>query len=315
MKKFIVAVIIIEVLTGIVPSAVNASPVNKSKPVKQILSVWHWGSQTEPMGMNFVVNDAEKAAKVLKSYKKNNVTRVYGDYLRMASNPVEKENFKKWNKSLYDNHIKSVYLIGTSEWSLPQFRNDMLELITNNYILFNKSVSLSERLYGIHLDIEIHGLPEWGTASDVRKRELMQMLKDAYKDVKELLIKNGMEADEVGADIPFWYDSLTAVGWKSEEDRKEWFTDVASYISCFSIMDYGNNSVPSILDRAQWERDNFKGVVEIGIDSEEYGTTWKNRAAFRKGYHQIIEKSKGPVAVHRYVIVLKVQETPILKED
>jgi hypothetical protein len=233
----------------------------------------------------------------------------------MASNPVEKENLKRWNTDLHNNQIKSIYLLGTAEWIFPEYRNDMLELITNNYILFNKSANLSERLDGIHLDIEIHALPEWKTASDIRKRELIQMLKDAYKDVKDILIKNGMDADEVMADIPFWYDSLTAVGWKSEEDRKEWFTDVARYISCFSIMDYGNNSIPSILDRAQWERDNFKGVVEIGIDSEEYGTTWKTRAEFRRAIAKIMEQTNAPVAVHRYVFVMKVQERPLVKEN
>jgi len=315
MKFYFLAIMICEVLTGVVTSVAQNVTGGNLTPAKQVLSVWHWGSQTEPMGMNFVVNDAVKAAKVLKSYKKNNVTRVYGDYLRMASNPVEKEMLMRWNKNLYDNQIKSIYLIGTAEWIFPQYRQDMLELITNNYILFNKSVNLSERLWGIHLDIEIHALPEWKTASENRKRELMELLKDTYKDVNELLTKNGMQADEVMADIPFWYDSLPAVGWKSEEDRLLWFTAVANYLTGFSIMDYENNSVPSILERAQWERVNFKGVVEIGINSEEYKTTWKTRAEFRKALEQIIAKTKAPVAVHRYVFVMKMQERPLLKGD
>jgi hypothetical protein len=267
------------------------------------------------MGINFVVNDPDKAAKVLKSYKKNNVSRVYGGYLRMASNPAEKENLKRWNTNLYNNHIKSIYLIGTPEWVFPEYRKDLLELITKNYIRFNKSAKLPERLYGIHLDIEVHALAEWEGATQTRRRELLQLLKETYKDVKDILIENGMEADEVMCDIPFWYDDLSAVGWKSEEDRKEWFTDVANYVSGFTIMDYEDNSVPTILERARWERENFKGVIEIGINSEEYGTTWKTRTEFRKALTEILEKTNAPVAIHRYVFVIKVQEKPLVNGD
>jgi Tat protein secretion system quality control protein TatD with DNase activity len=191
----------------------------------------------------------------------------------------------------------------------------MLELITNNFILFNKSVDLPERLCGIHLDIEIHALPEWKDATDSRKREMMQLLKDAYKDVKNLLIANGMNTSEVMADIPFWYDSLSAVGWKSEADRKEWFTEVARYINGFSIMNYENNSINSILDRARWERDNFKGIVEIGLDSQDIGTTWKTRAEFREALAHIIDKTKAPVAIHRYVFVMKIPGKPLVREE
>ena len=226
----------------------------------------------------------------------------------MASDPVEKEKLKQWNTKLHNNQIKSIYLIGTPEWVFPEYRKEMLELITDNYIGFNKSATLPEKLCGIHLDIEIHALPEWKDASEIRKRELIQLLKDTYRDVREILIENGMESDEVMADIPFWYDDIGAVGWNSEDDRNEWFTEVAKYLDGFSIMDYEDNSVSNILERARWERENFQGVIEIGINSEEYGTTWKSRAQFRKALSEIIEKTKGPVAVHRYVFVMKVQE-------
>lgn len=299
-------------LTGILPS--GAEVLAKDKPVgtKGIISVWHWGSQTEPMGMNFVVNDEHKSSKTLRSYRRNNVNRVYGDYLRMASTPMEKERLKQWNTKLYNHQLKSIFLCGTAEWIFPEFRNEMLDFITKNYIQFNKSANLSERLYGIHLDIEVHALPEWSTASASRKRELMDLLKDTYKDVRNLLIQNGMSQEEVMADVPFWYDSIAAVGWKSEEDRNQWFNDISNFLNGITIMDYENNSVPTILERAKWERSNYKGTVEIGINSEEYKTTWKNRAQFRRALEQLLKISDGPVAVHRYVVVMKVQDNPSL---
>lgn len=59
-----------------------------------------------------------------------------------------------------------------------------------------------------------------------------------------------MGEDAVMADIPFWYDSVSAAGWKSEEDRKEWFSDVAKYINGFSILDYEDNSVSTHLEKS-----------------------------------------------------------------
>ncbi len=86
-----------------------------------------------------------------------------------------------------------------------------------------------------------------------------------------------MGGDEIMADIPFWYDSKAAVGWTSDQDRKAWFADVANYLNGFSIMNYQNSSVATFIDRAKWERDNFKDVIEIGLDSDDVGTTWKTK--------------------------------------
>lgn len=280
---------------------------------RHIASVWHWGSKTEPMGINYVVNDTNKAAIVIASYKKNNITRVYGGYSRMPCSLAERENLKRWNKSLYNNNIKSISLIGTSEWIFPEYRKEMLKFILDNYILFNRSADSTEQLCGIHLDIEVHGLAEWGTASLDRKRELMGMLKDTYKAARQLLVTYGMANDEIMADIPFWYDELLAVGWTSEEDRLSWFADAAKYIQGFTIMNYGNSSVPILLERAAWERANFTGVIEIGLNFEGVGTIWINRAQLCDALALIIASTNSPVAIHRYAFVLNKPGIPLIQ--
>lgn len=295
------------------PAAVSAQDsVAFNLKNRHVASVWHWGSKTEVMGINYVVNDTSKAAIVLASYKRNNITRVYGGYLHMPSSVDESEHLKRWNKSLHDNDIKSISLIGTPEWVFPKYRQEMLQFILDNYVEFNRSADLSERLCGLHLDLEIHGLVEWKTASLERKRELLDLLKDTYKEARELLVANGMGNDEIMADIPFWYDKTSAVGWKSEEDKLSWFTEVSKYLQGFTIMDYGNNSVPVLLKRAKWERDNFKGVIEIGLNFEGVGTIWRDRAEFREALANIITQTNSPVAIHRYAFVLKKPGRPLI---
>lgn len=286
----------------------QATPAVKGFTGKEVISVWHWGSQTEPYGINHIVVDSSKEAVVLASYKRNRITRVYGGYLRMLSTPDKKDAMRIWLKKLHAAGIQPVYLIGSPKWIYPQYRKDMLTYITNNYILYNQSVRPEERLVGIHLDIEPHGLDEWSTATAERKREMMGLLKDAYRDARKVLADNGMGSDEIMADIPFWYDSMTAVGWTSDKDRKAWFADAANYLNGFSIMNYQNSSVATLINRAKWERDNFKGVIEIGLDSDDVGTTWKTKEEFRQAVIQLILKTKAPIAIHRYVNVMHLQE-------
>lgn len=274
---------------------------------KRVISVWHWGSQTEPYGINRVIVDSAKVAKVLASYKRNGVTRVYGGYLRMPSTPDKKEAVKRWCRKLHSAGIQPVYLIGSPKWVYPEYRKDMVGYIIENYIKYNRSVDISEQLCGIHLDIEPHGLQEWSKASLERKREIMSLLKDTYKVARDLLIENGLEKDEIMADIPFWYDTPEAVGWRSDSDRKQWFSDIANYIDGISIMNYQNSSVATLIARAQWEQENFNGVVEIGLDSEDVGKVWKSKDEFRNAVGEILKRTQAPIAIHRYIYVLKLQ--------
>lgn len=280
---------------------------------RPVVSVWHWGSKTEPLGINSVVKDTLKSSTVLASYSKDNITRVYGGYLRMASTLRENEQLKMWNKKLFNNNIKSIYLLGSPKWIYPEFRKDMVTFILNNYINFNKSAQPQERLYGLHLDIEPHSLAEWNNATLERKRELLELLKDTYKDARNLLITNNMGADEIMADVTFWYDEIATVGWKSKEDRKNWFNDVSESLNGITIMNYGNSSIQIIIERAKWEIENFKGTVEIGLDSEEIGSTWKSRAEFRDALSKLISVSKVPVAIHRYVYAMKIPGKPLVR--
>lgn len=270
---------------------------------KYQVSVWHWGSTNDSFGINSVVTDAKKMNTTLASYKKNNITRVYGDYFKMAStNTIE---LKTWNKKLYKQSIKSIYLLGSPEWIYPEYRKDMLAFIKENYITFNQSVTEQERLQGIHLDIEPHGLAEWQNASKERRREMLFMLKDALNDVRQMLITNNMGTDELMADFPFWFEHFDAIGWYSDTDRVKWFAELGQIIDGISIMNYENSNPNILIERVQWEKENFKGVVELGFDFEEIGKLWKSKTHFSNIVSEISRKTNMPIAIHRYAFVLK----------
>lgn len=267
------------------------------------VSTWHWGSDSNSYGINFVVNDDAKAAATLGSYLENGVTRVYGGYSQIPVHPTQKLRLAAWNKRLQASGIKSIYLIGSALWIYPENRQQMLDLITQNYIGFNKLVATDERMLGLHLDIEPHQLSEWSSASLSRKRELLEMLKDTYKEVRTLLTTNGLASDEVTVDIPVWFDETSAVGWASTSDRNAWFAEASTYINGFTLMAYEVASVDAIVQRTAWERGAL--VVEIALNADEIGSVWSTKKSFVDALTQLSSVAGGKVALHDYAVFMQ----------
>lgn len=266
------------------------------------ISVWHWASNYYYYGINHVVIDPVKADFVIESYVSYKVNRVYGGYLRTAT--THKDMFRTWNRKLHQKGIKSIYLIGTPQWTYPEYRKDLLALINDNYISYNQSVNADEKLDGIHLDIEPHALKEWAKASRERRLELLMMLKDTYAAVRNELKANGMGNDEIMVDFPFWFEHSDAIAWQSEEHKKKWFDDLSTIINGISIMNYENSNIAIIKERVEWEKNNFKGVVEIGLNYEEIGTTYKDINDFAKVMKEIQRSTDLPIAIHRFTYMM-----------
>lgn len=269
------------------------------------VSTWHWGSETDPNGINYIIVDEAKATQTISSYLANNIKRLYGGYSRIPAHPTQKENLVSWNRRLKAAGIKSISLVGDAQWIYPENRQQMLDYITTYYINFNKSVSNDATLLGLHVDIEPHQLNEWKSASLQRKRELLFLLKDTYRDLRNLLISNGMPNDEITADIPPWFDEMNAIGWTSETDRNSWFADAAKYVNGFSIMSYETASIPTIISRTSWERNNFKGSIETGLNADEIGTFWNSKKELLNALAQIYSQTKSTVAIHNYATFME----------
>lgn len=269
------------------------------------ISTWHWSSDTDRYGINFVVTDSVKAAATLDSYRQHNVRRVYGGYAHIPAHPTQRHSLKSWNRQLYASGIRSVYLIGSSRWIYPEYREDMRSYIGKYYVSFNQAALPAERLQGLHVDIEPHQLDEWALATPARKRELLLMLRDTYADIRAFLTANGMGDDEVMADIPVWFDSLTAIGWESEADRDAWFASVTSLVDGFSLMAYEVSSLPTLLSRTEWERNQLDAVVEVGLNASEVGTVWQSKSAFLSALHGIQQSTQAWVVIHSYAVFMQ----------
>lgn len=269
------------------------------------LSVWHWGSETRPYGINNIILDENRSKEVIDSYLENSVTRVYGGYSKIPGHSTQKANLAKWNMKLHQSGIKSIYLIGNAQWIYPENRQAMLDYIATYYIKFNASVPTDSKLKGLHVDIEPHQLKEWGTASLKRKRELLYLLKDTYSDLRTILVQNGMESDEIMADIPTWFDEMSAIGWSSETEKHNWFNDVAKSLNGFTIMAYELKSIPTIIHRTSWERNNFKGIIQIGLNADEIGSIWSNKSDFFRALSDIRIQTQVSIAVHNYSTIME----------
>ena len=268
------------------------------------ISVWHWGSESNAYGINNVVADPAKTNSMVEQYKKYNVRRLYGGYAKMPG--YLKSTIASWNKRMKKEGITSIYLIGDAQWIYPENRAAMLKEITDYYISFNKSVDDSSKMQGLHVDIEPHQLDEWSTATAQRKRELVMLLKDTYRDIKNHLLSNDIKENQLTADIPVWFDSITAIGWTSEADRNAWFTDAGRYVNGFTLMAYEVKSVDTIVDRTSWERTNFPGKIEVGLNIGDLGTIWSSKTEFLNALSSIQTQTKQAVALHSFAEFLKV---------
>lgn len=285
----------------------NNGSVSDGTPVSEItgLSVWHWGSETRYYGINYIILDESKSKETIDSYLENKVTRVYGGYSKIPGHPTQKESLAKWNMKLQQSGIKSIYLVGNAQWIYPENRQKMLDYISSYYVKFNESVSTDSKLKGLHVDIEPHQLEEWGIASLKRKRELLFLLKDTYRDLRSLLVQNDMEKDEIMADIPTWFDEMSAIGWSSEAEKYEWFDEVSKYINGFTIMAYELESLPVIVRRTSWERENFKGIVQIGLNADEIGSIWTSKSNMINVLNNINIQTQAPIAFHNYATFME----------
>lgn len=277
--------------TGSSPSSTSAG-----------ISVWHWGSDSNPFGINNVIGDPIKVNEMVAQYKKYGVNRIYGGYSLMPG--YWKDKVAAWNKRLKKEKIASSYLIGNAQWIYPENRAAMLKHITDYYINFNKSVDDSSKMQGLHVDIEPQQLAEWSSSSLSRKRELMVMLKETYKDIKNLLTSSGIAETNLSADIPVWFDNVSSVGWTSEADRNAWFLEVGKFVGSFTLMAYEVKSVDVIIDRTTWERTNFAST-EVGLDIGDLGTIWSSKDELMGALSSIRTRTKQPVALHNFADFLK----------
>jgi len=241
---------------------------------------WMWSSPGHPYGSVNVLGDEEKESELISYLGAWNFDRVYTS---VGNLPLTDPNtVARWNSTLNGFGVDVQMLLGENTWVYPGTRPNLLSLIQTRFINFNASrTDPNERFAGLHLDIEPHALPGWQNGTE-DKKQLLFLLRDTYADVRSLLDNNGAADIPIYADLPVWYDTSTAIGWTNAAERDQWFEDIADSLAGISLMAFERSTLGSIVSGVDWEVQNFKGEVRVGLNANEIGpgSTFPNYAAF-----------------------------------
>lgn len=153
------------------------------------VGVWWWNA-------GLAVNDTERET-YLTFLAKNGVDEIYfcpGNY----SNSL----VASFVRDARRHGMRVAWLTGDCSWILPG--NDGAQIVLDRFNAYQQSVSEDARFYGLHLDVEPHQL------SDFRND------RPGYiQGFAELIVRTSAAAKQAGWeiewDLPFWFDSDTAV--------------------------------------------------------------------------------------------------------
>ena len=243
--------------------------------------IWWWTSAGQPWGVDQVLGDGNKEAQVLEFLKAWNFGRVYCSFsAATCANPAM---IRGWNQKLHAAGISSQFLLSENTWIFPENRNNLLAgHIQPDLLDFNAAATNAAQRYdALHLDIEPHGLPQWGTNTPAGRRDYLLLLRDTFQAVRTYLDQHGAPDIPVYADLPVWYDQLPApVGWNSTAERDDWFMELGKSLAGISLMAYERPTAASIEDGVWWELQHFKGEVRIALEaSVGTGRTWPSFSA------------------------------------
>ena len=244
--------------------------------------VWWWTSTGHPWGVDQVLGDNNKETQAVQFLKAWNFGRVYCSFsTQTCANPAV---IRAWNTQLHAAGISSQFLLSENTWIFPQNRDNLLTVhIQPKLIDFNAAATNAAQRYdALHLDIEPHGLPQWGTNTPAGRKDYLFLLRDTFQAVRTYLDQHGASDIPVYADLPVWYDQLpTPVGWSSTAERDAWFAALGQSLAGISLMAYERNTAASIESGVAWELQNFTNECRVALEANvgTNGNTWPNFSA------------------------------------
>lgn len=147
-------------------------------------------------------------------------------------------------------------------------------------VAFNAGAGPAARFAGLHLDIEPHALPEWKTAGDEEKRELLTQFVEVNIAAAELLRARAPGAI-FGTDIVFWLDKVQDDGSPARpitfrgvtKDAAKHLLDVADHVGIMSYRDRaeGPNGIISLVKRTIAYADTARGRAFVGVKMADIG--------------------------------------------
>lgn len=148
-------------------------------------------------------------------------------------------------------------LQGNPLWALEAYHHLVLEWVTG-FLEFNRGRPLSERMDGIHLDIEPYLMSGWETGDRERlKKEFVELLAHLRKLVDAERVD---EPFEVGLAIPVFYN------------REPGFEEVLlPYVDYVALMDYYDTGI-DLIEHGRFHLDlanRFGKKVVVGVETQD----------------------------------------------
>lgn len=280
---------------------------------KRGMKMWKAENSSDPYhawGTDQVVGVPAKEQEAVQDFLHYKVRRLYASYNKSQSEVAA------WNQQLYNVGIDSYITIGDSSYDnsiFPGQRNVILDAIDTQLLTYNNNYATTdaERFVGIRLNLEPQRMDEWdnGTAAD--RRQLLLYLLETFSDVRAHLDANDGSNLKIFADIGHYFDKMPPpdpangkVGWTSEQERDQWFSDVSQVLNTVIIMSYGL-SVSSVERTTIYERGamsnselalNVKDIVSIGTGED----IWQDLDEFIRALEQVEADLTVDAAIHSF---------------
>lgn len=271
--------------------------------------VWFWQDAGNPYGAATIVGNAVLENQTVTFLTSKSVKRVYGSY---GTQPVTSPSVSAaWNTKLNAAGIQSQFLMSETTSIFPSNHPALLTKIDQRVLNFNSAPGRTgpEKFDALHLDIEPQALPDWSALTSSEKRDHLLLLRDTYAAIRAHLITSGVPTFPVYADLPVWFDRLPVdggqIGWTNAADRNQWFTNIASSLTGYTLMAFDQSSFTAITNNVAWEMTNgIATQVRVAIEADVGVTnTWTNLPAFN-AMLETLETAYGPthaVDIQSYV--------------
>lgn len=210
-------------------------------------ATWIWNARILPAHTEEIVAFA----------KQNEINLIY---VHVEPTTVSPQVYRDFIRTAKRASIQVEALGGDPNWALAANRGSIGDLVS--WVkAFNHSAKPDERFQGIHVDIEPYLLAEW-------KKDQDAVVEQWMKNVVYLVAETKKDSDLlVGADLPFWIDSVIVPGEK--EKVSNWMVERLDSITLMAYRNHamGQNGIIDIVHRVVADADSRKsGSVVVGVN-------------------------------------------------
>lgn len=224
----------------------------------------HWLGSSAVVGNDFRENFTSLVMQ------EHNIARNYQSFIAPVP-PPSATDIAAWHVELNSAGITPMLLLSDAVATAN------LTFFTDQLINYNSGRPANEQYAGVKLDLEPQASAAWSGGTNTDRRDMLNDLRDTFASIRAHLDANGEAATPIYADIPVWFDVTgSTIGWGDgvpdtpDQERDQWFTDIASSLDGLTLMAFGTTSFATVEANSRWEITNFGADVRIGLDVNDF---------------------------------------------